>query len=87
MKNQLNVLAAGLTAAVFWGGSMFLGTWIAMWFEYGSSLLEVMTGCYPGYEITPIGSLIGLFWGFIDAFLGGVILAWLYNFFNRKLSK
>ncbi len=87
MKNQLNALAAGLTTGVFWGMSLLIGTWVAMQWTYGASFLEIFTGAYPGYELTAMGSVIGLFWGFIDGFLGGYILVWLYNFFARKLSK
>jgi len=32
-----------------------------------------------GYSATIVGILIGAVWGFIDAFIGGVVLAWLYN--------
>jgi len=34
---------------------------------------------YRGYTISPAGSLLGLLYGFIDAFIGGAILAWIYN--------
>jgi len=34
---------------------------------------------YRGYSISPLGSVIGLVWGFVDALIGGAIFAWLYN--------
>jgi hypothetical protein len=34
---------------------------------------------YRGYTISPIGSMIGLVYGFFDALIGGAIFAWLYN--------
>lgn len=34
---------------------------------------------YRGYSISPLGSLLGLVWGFFDALVGGAIFAWLYN--------
>ncbi len=87
MKNQLHPLAAGLTAGVFWGLAMMVGTWVAMKWEYGSEFLRIFENAYPGYEQTVAGSFIGLGIGFVDAFLGAYVIVWLYNFFVRKLSK
>ncbi|MDP2654126.1 MAG: hypothetical protein Q8Q08_08860 [Candidatus Omnitrophota bacterium] len=36
-----------------------------------------------GYGTNPAGALIGTTRGFVDAFIGGYVLAWLYN----RLSK
>jgi len=34
---------------------------------------------YRGYAVTPLGSLIGMIWAFVDGLIGGAIFAWLYN--------
>ena len=34
---------------------------------------------YIGYAISPLGSVIGLAYGFVDGWIGGAIFAWLYN--------
>jgi hypothetical protein len=39
----------------------------------------LISKCYIGYSITPIGSLVGLVWAFFDGLIGGAIFAWLYN--------
>jgi hypothetical protein len=36
------------------------------------------------YRINPIGSIVGLLWGFIDGLIGGLLLAGLYNLFLGK---
>ncbi len=36
--------------------------------------------------VTPVGSAIGLAWGFVDAQIAGAIFAWLYNLLAAKLS-
>jgi hypothetical protein len=36
--------------------------------------------------MTPVGSLIGMVWGFIDAGIGGAVFAWLYNLLADKLG-
>jgi uncharacterized membrane protein YeaQ/YmgE (transglycosylase-associated protein family) len=87
MKNQLNPLAAGLTAGIFWGLSMLLGTWIAMKTGVGQNFLDLFTDVYPNYNLTMSGAVWGLLWGFIDAFLGAYVLVWLYNFIAKKLGK
>jgi len=38
---------------------------------------------YPGYSFTWVGGLIGFFWGFVEGFICGVIIAWLYNIFHK----
>ena len=41
---------------------------------------------YYGYSLTPLGSLIGLAWGFVCGAICGAILAWLYNLFEARVS-
>lgn len=41
---------------------------------------------YRGYNISPVGSVIGLGWGFLDGLIGGAVVAWLYNRFAKSAS-
>ena len=41
---------------------------------------------YIGYEFTPVGSVIGFLWGFVDGLIGGAIVAWLYNLVAARLN-
>jgi len=34
---------------------------------------------YPGYTVSPAGSIIGFVWATPDGLIGGALLAWLYN--------
>ena len=34
---------------------------------------------YRGYEISPLGSVVGLLWALPDGLIGGAVFAWLYN--------
>lgn len=38
---------------------------------------------YYGYSFTPMGSIIGAVWGFVDWGIAGAIFAWLYNKINK----
>ena len=83
---KLNVKAFALTCGLLWGfGILFLTWWLIMLEnDPGGCLLNRM---YPGYTMTPIGSLIGAAWGFVDAGIGGLIFAWLYNLLVAKCTK
>jgi hypothetical protein len=62
---------------------MFLTTWISIYTGYASRFLEIFTGIYPGYSVTPLGSLLVLPYGFIDGFVFGAAIGWLYNRFSK----
>jgi len=39
---------------------------------------------YRGFNVTPLGSLFGLIWGFGDGWITGFLFAWLYNLIGGK---
>ena len=76
---KLNPKAFGLTCGILWGAGLFSLTWWVMAFEGSSRKPTGLSKLYRGYTISPAGSIIGLVWGFCDAFFGGLSFAWLYN--------
>jgi hypothetical protein len=76
---KLNPKAFGLTCGIFWGAGLFSLTWWIMAFEGPSKKPTPLSRLYRGYTISPAGSVVGLVWGFCDAFVGGLSFAWLYN--------
>lgn len=50
-----------------------------MLFDGSHAGMVWLSHIYRGYEITLLGSFIGLVWGFLDGLIGGAIFAWLYN--------
>ena len=76
---KLNVIAFALAFGIWWGVGLFLTTW---WMiavgnaETGAAMIERV---YLGYDVTALGSVIGLIWGFFCGLVCGGILAWLYN--------
>lgn len=84
---KLNVKAFALTAALICGIGMFLLTWWVILFEGASDTRTVIGLVYRGYTMSPLGSLIGLVWGFVDGLIGGAIFAWLYNLLAARFSK
>lgn len=76
---KLNVKAFALTCGIGWAVSVFVITWWLI-VLYGASGARTLLGLfYVGYNVSAIGSIIGLIWGFFDGLICGAIFAWLYN--------
>ena len=80
---KLDVKALGLSFGIMWGAAMLIMGLLARQFGYGAGFVRAIGTLYIGYSASIKGSLIGTAYGFVDAGIGGVIIAWLYN----KLSK
>jgi hypothetical protein len=76
---KINVKAFALTCGIVWGVGLFALTWWVIAFDGITHHTTLIGQVYRGYNISPLGSLIGLVWGFFDALIGGAITAWLYN--------
>ena len=83
---KLNVKAFAITCAIVWGAGLFLLTWWLLALEGNSCAATFIGRVYRGYEISPVGSLIGLVWAFIDGLIGGAVFAWLYNLIVEKTT-
>lgn len=78
---KLNVRALGLAGGIVWGLVIFLLTYWFLIFGYEGENLARLSNVYLGYSVTWYGAFVGLIWGFVDGFIGGALLAWLYNKF------
>lgn len=79
--SRLNAKAFGLAFGVLWAaGIVFMGL-TAMVCTWAKPFVDVVSVMYVGYSATIVGCVIGAVWGFVDAFIGGFLLAWLYNKF------
>ncbi len=80
---RLKPLALGLSLGIVWGFVLFITTWLSYFTGYGKLLLDVLAGSiYPGYTISPLGSVIGFIYGFLDLFTMGILAGWIYNRFT-----
>ena len=82
----MSVRALGLTAAIFGSFTMFFLAWWMIITGNAEGPTTLFERIYLGYSFTPVGSVIGALWGFIDFGIAGVIFAWLYNFINMKIN-
>ena len=76
---KLNVRAFAVAFSIWWGVGIFLGTWWVIAMSGATGEPTFLARLYIGYEISPLGSVIGLVWGVVDALIAGAIFAWLYN--------
>jgi len=81
---KLNIGAFALTTGLIWGLGLFLITWWIIAFNGITGETTWIGQIYRGYTISPLGSMIGLIWAFIDGLIGGALFAWLYNLISLK---
>lgn len=79
MYAKLNVWSLALTSGILMGAGLFFITWWIILFDGTASGPIWISRIYRGYSVTPLGSMIGMVWGFCDWFIGGLVFAWLYN--------
>ena len=84
---KLNVKAFAVTCALVWGLGVFFLTWWIIAFEGATGEQTWLGHLYRGYRLTPLGSLVGLVWGFFDALAGGFVFAWLYNWLVSRFVR
>lgn len=80
---KLNVRAFGLTLGIVWAAAILIMGVLSTCCNYGIGFIKAISTVYIGTNTTLLGAVIGAGWGFLDAGIGGLIIAWLYN----KLSK
>ena len=84
---RLSVFGFGMALGLTWGLSVLALGLMNHYLGLGATIVTGLGEFYIGYEASIIGSLIGAGWGFIDMFIGGVIIAWLYNRFAGCCKK
>ncbi len=80
---KLNIKAFGLAGGVFCAVGIFICAFLAPLWGMPEIVVWIAKG-YKGYSSDLVGALIGAIWGFVDAGIGCVIFAWLYNKFSQK---
>ncbi len=79
----MSVRSVALTMAIFGAGTMFMLAWWLILIGNAEGPVTLFERIYIGYSFTPMGSVIGAAWGFVDWGIAGAIFAWLYNLINR----
>jgi membrane protease YdiL (CAAX protease family) len=83
---RLSIKGLALASGILWGVAMLgMGLGNLIWSSYGQQFLQTMASAYPGYHATRSIAevIVGTLYGFVDGFIAGAVLAWLYNQFAR----
>ena len=74
-------MVLGIALAVVWGLSLFLLSLTSAFIvhSYGSSVIALLSTVYVGYDASVSGAFIGLAWGFVDFFIFGFLIAFVFN--------
>ena len=75
----MSIRALALTAGIFGAATMFFLAWWLILTGNAEGPPTLFERIYIGYSYTPMGSVIGAAWGFVDWAIDGAIFAWLYN--------
>ena len=81
---KLNKKALSITCGLFVGLGLFALTWALILLGDNSLDLSWVGKLYLGYDKTPLGSLFGFFWGFVDGAFGGYFFALIYNWLAKE---
>lgn len=75
---KFNTKAFAVASGLIYGFVLLISVlWlIARGYSNQETLLSMV---YPGLTISPLGSLLGLVYGFFDGVIIGALFAWLYN--------
>ena len=79
--------ALGLALGLVWGFTVMFST---LWLLFKGSSGEIISQLkyfYLGYTFSYEGAVIGFMWGFLDGFIVGVAIAWLYNYLSMKIYR
>jgi hypothetical protein len=86
LEMKLNAKSLALTSGILLGLAVFLGTiWLLIIGSSGKTI-SLLSAFYFGYQFSIGGAFVGLVWGFVDGAIGGLIFAFVYNFFLPKES-
>ena len=76
---KISPLAFGLSFGILWAVGLVIISILALYSGFAMSMVNLFTTLYLGYELTLLGVIIGALWAFVDAFIGGFLVAYLYN--------
>ena len=83
---KLNIKAFALACGLVWGFGILFLTWWIIALDGATGEVPFLGRIYRGYNISPLGSIIGFAWALIDGAIGGAIFAWLYNLIAGRSS-
>ena len=84
---ELRKRALGLAVGIVWGLTVLLGTWWLLIRGAPGEMFSKLESFYIGYSFSWGGAIIGFIWAFVEGFIAGVLIAWLYEVFAKMFYK
>ena len=81
---HLNVKGFALASGILCGLAVFIVTLVAAGRGIIGAHISHLSAIYIGYEVSYLGSLIGLVYGFVTGLAGGALFCVIYNGFRTK---
>ena len=75
---RLDLKGCSLATGVIWGLALFVITLAAALRGNGEHISH-LAGIYIGYQVSFVGSLIGLVYGFLTGLIAGALFSLVYN--------
>ena len=82
----MSIRSVALTTGIFGATTMFLLAWWLILTGNAEGPVTLFERIYIGYSFTPMGSVIGAAWGFVEFGIAGALFAWLYNLINKRFN-
>ena len=87
---RISVKGLTLAFALLWGGAIAFTALLHLAVpSYATAFLGFASSIYPGFHgARSFGdALVGIAWGLADGACGGLILAWVYNWFSGRRAE
>ena len=83
---KIHPVSFGISWGLVWGLSVFALAFIPELLNYGSGIATALESIYPGFNTDFVGALIGFVLAFIDAGVGALVVAFIYNTIEGLLN-
>jgi hypothetical protein len=77
-----SVRGLALSVGLVWAAGLLILSLMAKFLNWGLAVTGPIESVYIGYELSLIGIVVGVAWAFLDGFVGGAVVAWVYNKFR-----
>lgn len=76
---KINATKLGLAMGISFALYFFLLVILAMYANWGNAFVELIGSVYLGVDVSWKGAFFALPWTFVDFFIGGFLIGWIYN--------
>lgn len=83
----LNKNSFGVALGAVYALCAFVMALTAAYLNWGTNMVSLMGDFYIGYEASFFGGIIGAIWAFVDGYIFGFLVAWVYNKISQKSAK